>query len=273
VVDAWGPLFFTTHARLRGPDGQEVEWRSRRHRKRLGLVAVGGDERHVGRASRTSWTMGALFMVGSFCFAIGSLPLFFDRATPEAVAATFFVGSLFFTSAALVQYHEAAAAPVAMGTAKSRHGLRAIVGWHPHRIDWWATAIQLVGTFFFNVTTFAATLDDLSLSQEKHLIWAPDFWGSVCFLIASLLAYSEVAPRIWSRPDKSIGGRISALNLGGSIAFGAAALGARYLSTTGEPANISLVNLGTFVGAVCFFVGAALLPIESSRESTAATDR
>jgi hypothetical protein len=52
----------------------------------------------------------------------------------------------------------------------------------------------------------------------------------------------------------------------GSIAFGVSAVAARYVTTTGEPANITLVNLGTFGGAVCFFAGAALLPVESARE-------
>ncbi|MBI2706605.1 MAG: hypothetical protein HYX32_15130 [Actinobacteria bacterium] len=45
------------------------------------------------------------------------------------------------------------------------------------------------------------------------------------------------------------------------------AIAARYLRTTGEPANIALVNLGTFLGAVCFFVGAALLPVESAQRA------
>ena len=53
----------------------------------------------------------------------------------------------------------------------------------------------------------------------------------------------------------------------GSIAFGASAIAARYLHSTGEIANITLVNLGTFLGAICFFVGAALLPVESSRDA------
>jgi hypothetical protein len=41
----------------------------------------------------------------------------------------------------------------------------------------------------------------------------------------------------------------------------------RYVHSTGEIANITLVNLATFIGAVCFFVGAALLPVESSRDA------
>jgi hypothetical protein len=106
--------------------------------------------------------------------------------------------------------------------------------------------------------------DRTTLQQERHLIWAPDLWGSVCFLVASWLAYVEVCPQVWRRPRGDLGWEIAALNLVGSIAFGASAIGARYLTTTGEPANITLVNLGTFVGAVCFFIGAALLPVESA---------
>ena len=65
------------------------------------------------------------------------------------------------------------------------------------------------------------------------------------------------------RRDGSVGWWIAALNLTGSIAFGAAAVAARYLHTTDEPANIALVNLGTFAGALCFLAGAVLLPVES----------
>jgi hypothetical protein len=147
-----------------------------------------------------------------------------------------------------------------------RRGVRGVIGWKPHRIDWWAVSVQLVGTVFFNISTFAATREDFTLDQEKHLIWAPDFWGSVCFLVASWLAYSEVCPRFRKRPDPTIGWGISALNLAGSVAFGASAVAGRDQSTTGEPANITIVNHGTFIGAICFLVGAALLPVESARE-------
>jgi hypothetical protein len=93
--------------------------------------------------------------------------------------------------------------------------------------------------------------------------------GSICFLVASWLAYSEVNRGVWPRSDGSIGWRIAALNLAGSLAFGLAAIAARYLPTTGEPANIALVNAGTFLGGVCFLVGAVLLPVESARDRDA----
>lgn len=213
-------------------------------------------------------------MAGSFCFALGSVPLFFDSVAPELVAWVFFAGSILFTTAAYLQFRECVAAPDTIDpAAPRRHGLRGLVGWRGHSLGWWATAVQLTGTLFFNVSTFAATRSDLALEQERHLIWAPDFWGSVCFLVASALAYVEVCPRLWRRPRGDVGWHISILNLAGSVAFGLAAVGARYLATTGEPANIALVNLGTFAGAVCFFVGAALLPVEAAGADRAVQSR
>jgi hypothetical protein len=50
-----------------------------------------------------------------------------------------------------------------------------------------------------------------------------------------------------------------ALNLGGSIAFQLSAIAAFIRPTTGEVVNLPIANLGTFVGAVGFFLGAALL--------------
>ncbi|CAM3282363.1 YrhK family protein [Occultella aeris] len=212
-----------------------------------------------------SWWLAALFGFGALCFAIGSLPLFFDHVAPGTVATMFFVGSIFFTTAAYLQFHETLTAPAGV-LPESRPRRRRPLRGAPGRIDWWATAVQLVGTVLFNVSTFAATQVDLGEVQERRLIWGPDLAGSVCFLIASWLAYSEVNRGIVPRPDRSVGWRIAALNLVGSVAFGAAAIAARYLRTTDEPANITLVNLGTFVGAICFLVGAALLPVESAKD-------
>lgn len=248
---------FVTHATMQRPDGTQVEWSSRAHRKRLGVRAG---------ASASSLRIGALFMIGSFCFALGSVPLYFDNVDPSVTAWTFFIGSIFFTSAAYLQYKEVLNSPAGPDTtAVTRRGFARWFDWSPRQIDWWATMVQLIGTVFFNITTFAATRDALSFDQEKRLIWAPDVFGSICFLVASWFAFSEVTPRLFHWQVRTIGWWISALNLLGSIAFGVSAVASRYLTTTEEAANITLVNLGTFLGAVCFFVGAALLPVESAR--------
>jgi hypothetical protein len=271
VRKASGHAGFITHALLERPDGSLSEWSSRRHRKGLGLRS--DSTRARGRwfrgASATSWRIGVLFMIGSTCFALGSMPLYFDNIDPAVVAWTFFVGSIFFTTASYLQYHEASSAPTGPDDdAELPPRLRRILSWAPHRIDWWACAVQLVGTLFFNLTTFAGTRADLDFTHEKRLVWAPDVIGSICFLVASWLACLE----IWDDPAerRSIGWWIAWLNMVGSIAFGFAAVAARYVDTSGEVANIAVVNLGTFVGAVCFFAGALLLPVESARESSAA---
>jgi hypothetical protein len=56
----------------------------------------------------------------------------------------------------------------------------------------------------------------------------------------------------------------------GSIFFMISAIAAFTLPTTGEEINTTLVNSATFVGAVCFFVGAylLLLPVESGTPAT-----
>ncbi|HYJ68416.1 MAG TPA: hypothetical protein VEX15_12250 [Nocardioidaceae bacterium] len=274
VLRTWGPASFVTHALLERPDGTQVEWNSRRHRKALGLRGSEArrqrrQERWGGRPSAMSWWMGALFGLGAICFAVGSVPIYFDNIDPGFLAGTFFVGSILFTSAGYLQFHETVHAPDSvLPGSPAQHGLRALIGWRPRRIDWWAALIQLVGTVMFNVSTFAATRSDLSLDQSRHLIWAPDIGGSICFLVASWLAYAEVNRGILPRSDRSTGWRIAVLNLGGSVAFGAAAIGARYVGSAGDPANVSLVNLGTFVGAVGFLVGAALLPVESAKDAS-----
>jgi hypothetical protein len=87
----------------------------------------------------------------------------------------------------------------------------------------------------------------------------PDVLGSVAFLVASALAWAEAGHAWWSWRPRSIGWRIAAWNLLGSIAFGVSAVGAYVVPASGELLSSVLANLGTFVGAVCFLVGGLLL--------------
>ena len=237
-------------------DGTEWEWSSRAHRKRGRWGAAGS------RAHRTrSWWIAVLFMVGSFCFALGSVPGYVSLVGAGADGVTFFVGSLFFTTAAYLQFVEVVNTGTTERTSSDR--LR-LVSWEPSRIDWLATTIQLVGTLFFNVTTFRAMIQSLDAEPADLLTWRPDAIGSVCFLVASWLAYAEAGHRWVSWAPSDIGWRISALNLGGSIFFGLSAIGAYVVPATGELLSTSLANSGTFLGAIGFLIGAALLLPEGS---------
>jgi len=84
--------------------------------------------------------------------------------------------------------------------------------------------------------------------------------------VASVLAMTPLAHR---RRLLRHGSRASAaawLNMAGSVAFAGSAVGAYVVPGSGEVTNAALVNVGTFVGALCFLVAAQLvLPPRPSR--------
>jgi hypothetical protein len=158
-----------------------------------------------------------------------------DAVGVAADGVTFFVGSLFFTAAACLQYL----------TADDESRL--------------APFVQVVGTVLFNLSTFDAMREHLSASQANRLVWTPDALGSICFLAASGLSWVAVGQAWWSWRPHSRSWLIAALNLGGSLAFGVSAVAAHLVPVSDQPRNVALMNLGTFVGAICFLIGAALL--------------
>jgi hypothetical protein len=193
-VESKGIGPFVTARRLRRADGSEVEFAAWHHRKGHGLIdrsARGARRIEWWAPRRRGWWIAALFMIGSACFALGSFPATATWLGASA-AYVFFVGSLFFTSAAYLQYYEATNEGEALDGTGRTHRL---VGIRATSLGWWATAIQLVGTLAFNVSTFSPLLD-LSVLQEEVLVWAPDMIGSACFLVASTLVIMETHDRI-----------------------------------------------------------------------------
>ena len=238
-------------------DRVRIALTSRARRKRYSHLNV--DRGSTWWAPRAiGWWIGILFAAGSICFVVGALPGYLSAVGYEADALTFFIGSLFFTSAAFLQVVEVANVDYTQRQPEVPLKLR-VITWAPRRIDWWSTIIQFVGTLFFNRTTFHALSENLSVSQLNRLVWTPDALGSTCFLIASGLAWFEVCQAVSCWRLRSLSWRITALNLVGSIAFGVSAIASYVVPTTASPIDAGLVNLGTFVGALCFFIGALLL--------------
>jgi hypothetical protein len=184
-------------------------------------VAVEAEIRY---ASLTVW-IGLLFAVGSACFAGASIVAQWGSASVTVLAAVYFIGSLFFTTAAAMQF------------AQGGPGRR-------------ASLIQLAGTIFFNLSTLHSLQD---VERVDLRVWTPDAFGSVCFLVSSGMAYALVA-RLWTR-DWWIG----ALNLLGSIAFGVSAVASLVEPSTQEPVSAGISNIGTAIGGLCFLAGALLL--------------
>lgn len=204
-------------------------------------------------ARNFSWWIGTLFMIGSFCFAAGTLIAVSENPAPAGIV--FFAGSIFFTSAGYGQFLEVINGDRGDGL----EGPLRLFAWEPQLIEWRATAVQFVGTLAFNVSTFFAMFEALDAQADKRLVWSPDVIGSIAFLAASWFAYKEVRDNWNGRPEHGGEWWITVLNLTGSIAFGISAIGSYVIPDNGELLNVAASNGGTFIGAVCFFVGAYLL--------------
>lgn len=199
-------------------------------------------------------TVAGLFVVGSGLFVLGSVPAYIHGVGAFADSVTYAVGSVFFTVAALGQLAQV------RGSDRWR--------WRARDWDWWAAVSQFPGTVCFNVSTFAALVRNASVSEEDHRVWRPDIYGSVLFLVASALGVLAVG-RIRELQPRSAAWWAAWLNLAGSVAFMVSAIASYVLPSTGDVIDVPVAVGGTLVGAVCFLVGAALLPL-SWRQSVAA---
>src|SRR5262245_59126297 len=193
-------------------------------------------ETRVGwRPTNMAWWTACLFMVGSFCFALGSIPGYASLVDAAVVGGTYFVGSIFFTSAAFLQLLQS------------------------HRpVDRWASFIQFVGTIWFNINTFDALQQGLDVHQQNLRIWTPDFVGSICFLVSSWIAFAVVCRKPWCIQRRRTDWWVAGANLLGSVFFMLAALAAFVRPSTQNLVDASLANSGTFFGALCFLWAARL---------------
>jgi hypothetical protein len=201
------------------------------------------------RPHRRAWWMAVLFAVGSLCFALAALAAQWASNPRSRIDVTFFAGSILFTAAACLQYLEAA------------------------KLERLAAAVQLLGTIFFNISTFAAMKHGLSTSQSNRRVWAPDVFGSVCFLVSSGLAYVGVCHRWLCLRWGSLSWRIAALNLLGSVAFGAAAIASLTEPSSGELVSARVANAGTALGGLCFLAASIALMPQAAAEDRGSAAR
>jgi hypothetical protein len=171
------------------------------------------------------------------CFLVGPFPGYANLVGDTADSITFFAGSILFTIGGALQ-----AANAFPERHSSLNGPTA----------WWAAAIQFVGTLFFNVTTYQAMHTALSSSEYNKLVWRPDAFGSICFLVSGVIAYRASARRGWLPVRVGTGWWESATNLIGCILFGISAVAGHVVSTTGSMIDQAASNWNTALGAACF---------------------
>jgi hypothetical protein len=212
--------------------------------------------------------MAVLFAVGSSCFAVAAVPTLASAVGARTDDLVYFVGSLFFTTAALLQYGEV------VGTVEPGRpvptGPRRLLAFQPHRIDWLAAVVQVLGTLFFNVSTaHALTMSFSDPAAANRAVWRPDAFGSICFLVSSYLAFAEVCHGAGRWQPGDLSWWITVGNLAGSVAFGMSAV-ASHVLPTGELRNATWTTLGTFVGGICFLGASVLLLPERTRPADTA---
>jgi hypothetical protein len=105
--------------------------------------------------------------------------------------------------------------------------------WAPQDRDWWIGVLFAVGSFLFGLGTVPAYANAVGARPDAvtYFVGSPAWW-------------------------------ITGVNLAGSVAFGFSAVASYVIPGTTELLSVPVTNLGTFVGAVCFFAGAILLLFE-----------
>jgi hypothetical protein len=186
--------------------------------------------------SRERW-MALCFALGSACFLIGPFPGYVQLVGAAADAVTFFVGSILFTAGGALQ------------TSLSFHDRRSPGA---GRAAWWAATIQSAGTLFFNVTTFQAMHTSLSNSHYDRLVWRPDAFGSICFLVSGFIAYRASPRHGWLPARGGSGWWEPAVNLLGCIFFGISAVAGYVVPSRGSMIDLAAANWNTCLGAACF---------------------
>ena len=203
---------------------------------------------------RLSWWIGVLFAVGASCFFLGAIPGFVELVGSAVDGLVFFVGSIFFTTAAALQLMESS-------NVGRRPGERfRPIAFVPGSADWWSSAIQFAGTLLFNRSTFRAMSTGLDEVAYDKLVWSPDAFGSVCFLVSGVLACAVVRGQRGARPWW-----IAWVNFAGCVAFGASAVAAYVVPSTGSAIDLAASNAFTSLGGLCFLIGALLLLPEPER--------
>ena len=187
--------------------------------------------------------IGILFAIGSTCFFIGPFPGFVRLVGAEADGIVFLVGSLFFTSAALLQALQSAG---------------------PDRLP------TLISSPARSSSTSAPTgrcSRRSTTPRSTGSIWAPEAAGSACFLVSGAIAYSSV--RKLGDDHRDAEWRIAAVNLAGCILFGISTIASYVVPSSGDVLDLAAANFTTAAGGLCFLIGSLMLIRHPGESSTA----
>jgi len=217
-----------------------------------------------------SWWVAILFMIGSACFAGGSVMNLYlvEYFSVFVINTIYFIGSIFFTTAAYGQYLGAINADITNKAHVNNQSTPWMwFAWRLKNLGFLSSASQLLGTVLFNLSTFDAFYSSVSTMNEDILVWMPDMLGSILFLLSSFFAWLEIYHDHYIKALYSVSWWSVWINIFGSLFFQLSAF-VSFISLSTTKILNEVLNLEyTLYGAVCFFIGAYLMLIEMN-EST-----
>lgn len=212
-----------------------------------------------------TWWIGVLFMMGASGFVVASIVSLNDDSSVSDFTKnlTFFIGSLFFTAAAYLQYLESINADIT----NSEHFTKDKKNWvwlafRHKNLGFLSSASQLMGTLFFNLNTFNSLYFSFTFLQEDLFIWMPNMIGSMLFIMSALFGWLEVSRDKHVKSFRSLSWWIIWINILGSIFFQLSAIKSYVLLNSGELIGPEALLEYTLYGAICFLIAAYLLNVE-----------
>ena len=205
-------------------------------------------ERLVG-ANRVA---AAAFTIGGSLFALGAWVAQNGSGDASTAASVYFVGGLFFNTGGYASLLVAInASPEAREAKRWRWW-----SYDPRNLEWLSAFVLFAGTIAFGVSLIDAFIKGLSGPQVNRLIWTPEMFGCILFLISGHLGF--LAARRRMRPNarrRDLGWQIVAINQAGSALFMISALAGFTRPATGSEVSVDVANWGTLLGAACFAAG------------------
>ena len=261
-------------------NGTLAVWSSRHHRKDLPppeVLVAGAIRRACFRGwwltGDLNWWIGLTFVVGSLLFILGSIGTLWPNFPIAGVAnpaTVFFVGSVPFTLAALLQFYQAGSTTefpehdVASGQSKTVQ--RKLLGCRPSELGWWSCLLQLSGTLLFNLSTYQALHPGPNWVSEDIWVWLPNFAGSILFLLSGYMAFAETCHEYWRYLPGNISWWAVFWNLSGCIGFMISAFLAVLVWNDDPVTRLQLSTWFTLLGAIGFLLGSLLLMPEAATE-------
>jgi hypothetical protein len=159
------------------------------------------------RPARLNAVVGWLFITGSACFVVGSVPAYANAVGGPVDGVTYFAGSIFFFTTASFAQLVQAQSPAITGVDQGQQDTHAPVrfwNWLPPDRKLARRGHAVPGTVFFNVSTLAALAHNATMAGTDRRVWRPDLFGSTLVLVSSAFAILAASDHVLSVQTRSV---------------------------------------------------------------------